>query len=72
MHPVYTIGYSNHELETFIGLLRANHITAVVDVRSQPNSRLPQVNPEPLRAALRRHGIMLQAGSRSDRTLGRL
>jgi len=57
MNPVYTIGYSNHELGTFIGLLRANHITAVADVRSQPNSRLPHFNQGPLRDALRQHGI---------------
>jgi hypothetical protein len=45
---VYTIGHSNHELETFIQLLRQFGVTAVVDVRSHPYSRLDHFNREAL------------------------
>jgi len=36
---VFTIGHSDHDMETFIGLLHQHDITLVVDVRSQPYSR---------------------------------
>src|SRR5919201_5780422 len=35
---LYTIGHSNHALDTFIGLLEAHAIQVLVDVRSQPYS----------------------------------
>jgi len=31
---VYTIGHSNHPLESFLGLLRQQGIRALIDVRS--------------------------------------
>jgi uncharacterized protein (DUF488 family) len=55
---LYTVGHSNHSIEKFIGLLTANGITAVADVRSRPFSRRhPQFNKERLASALTQHGI---------------
>ena len=36
---VYTIGHSNHTWDTFVELLRAHEVKALVDVRSKPVSR---------------------------------
>jgi uncharacterized protein (DUF488 family) len=36
---IFTIGHSNHSLETFMGLLKAHHIDVLVDIRSNPFSR---------------------------------
>lgn len=56
--PVYTIGHSNHEVTTFIGLLRQHEITALGDVRSQPYSRyVPQYSREALKIALSKAGL---------------
>lgn len=55
---LFTIGHSNHPLETAISLLQKHGITAVADVRSHPYSRfLPHFNREALKEALRREGI---------------
>ena len=55
---VFTIGHSTHPIATFIALLRAHQIEALVDVRSFPGSRRnPQFNQPALRAALRAAGI---------------
>jgi uncharacterized protein (DUF488 family) len=55
---IYTVGHSNHPVETFMRLLVDNGITAVADVRSQPFSRrCPQFNKERLAASLTQHGI---------------
>jgi uncharacterized protein (DUF488 family) len=54
---IWTIGHSNHTLEHFAKLLRAEGIEVVVDVRSYPYSRIaPHFNREELDAALRRSG----------------
>jgi uncharacterized protein (DUF488 family) len=69
---IYTVGHSNHPVEKFIGLLTANGITAVADVRSRPFSRRhPQFNKERLAAALAQHGIAYvflgkELGARSE------
>jgi uncharacterized protein (DUF488 family) len=69
---LYTVGHSNHSIEKFIGLLTANGITAVADVRSRPFSRRhPQFNKERLAAALTQHGIAYvflgkELGARSE------
>ena len=56
--PVYTIGHSNHPIERFLDLLRAQDVTALADVRSSPWSRhAPQFNRETLKAALEPPGI---------------
>lgn len=72
MATLYTVGHSNHSIETFIGLLAANGITAIADVRSHPFSRrCPQFNRERLASALAQHGIAYvflgkELGARSE------
>lgn len=58
MHRIYTIGHSNHELETFIQLLKRHGITALCDVRSAPYSKYaPQFNYETIGQQLKKAGI---------------
>lgn len=53
-----TIGHSNHSLETFIALLEANGVLALVDVRSAPASRYnPHFNKANLERVLPARGI---------------
>jgi uncharacterized protein (DUF488 family) len=55
---VFTVGHSTRTLPEFIEILRAHHISLVVDVRSAPRSRHnPQFNKETLPAALKAEGI---------------
>lgn len=55
---IFTVGHSTHSIEKFIGLLKQHQITALVDVRSSPYSRMnPQFNREPLKEALRESGV---------------
>ena len=55
--PIFTVGHSTHELESFIRLLRGHRITALADVRSRPFSRIPHFNREILATVLKTHGI---------------
>jgi uncharacterized protein (DUF488 family) len=58
LEPVLTVGHSNLEIGTFLGLLAALSVHEVVDVRSQPYSRyVPQFNREQLEQALDGLGI---------------
>jgi len=59
MKPIIlTVGHSNHTLEHFLQILRANQVTAVADIRSQPYSgHAPQFNREALKSSLERSGI---------------
>jgi uncharacterized protein (DUF488 family) len=58
VREILTIGHSNHSLERFVKLLRANGVTAVADVRSSPFSRHnPQFNKDALQGALKDAGI---------------
>ncbi|MBT5781522.1 MAG: DUF488 family protein, partial [Rhodospirillaceae bacterium] len=42
---LHTIGHSNHDIGAFVGLLMAQQIETVIDVRSWPASRrLPHFN----------------------------
>ncbi|HEY0802790.1 MAG TPA: DUF488 domain-containing protein [Steroidobacteraceae bacterium] len=72
MVTLYTIGHSNHPIDKFVGLLTANGITAIADVRSRPFSRRhPQFNKDRLAATLAQHGIAYvfvgkELGARSD------
>ena len=53
MSVIYTIGHSNHEPEYFVELLERHSVSAVVDVRSRPYSRMnPQFNRENLKRLL--------------------
>lgn len=55
---VLTIGHSNHELGHFLQLLRANQVTAVADIRSEPYSGYnPQFGREALKSSLETAGI---------------
>ncbi len=55
---IYTIGHSNIEIGTFLGLLREHEIDLLADVRSQPHSRYsPHFNRESLQRALAQHDI---------------
>jgi uncharacterized protein (DUF488 family) len=50
---VWTIGHSRHELVAFLELLKDNEISALVDVRTIPMSRMaPQFNEGSLKKAL--------------------
>jgi uncharacterized protein (DUF488 family) len=67
---IYTIGHSNHTIESFIALLRRHAIEVLVDVRSQPYSRyVLHFNREPLAHALREQGFTYE--HRGDRLGGR-
>src|SRR5438270_1730219 len=56
---LYTIGHSNHPLDTFIGLLEAHAIQVLVDVRSQPYSKYtPHFESRPLKAAVTSREIL--------------
>jgi uncharacterized protein (DUF488 family) len=72
MKSVLTLGHSNHSLPRVIELLRAQAVTAVADVRSQPYSRLhPEFNREPLADSLKQHGLVYvfigrELGGRSE------
>jgi uncharacterized protein (DUF488 family) len=55
---IYTIGHSNHAIDTFNALASGAGITAIADVRSVPYSRRnPQFNRETLAAALKTAGM---------------
>ncbi len=55
---IFTIGHSTRVLDDFLGLLKANGIQEVVDVRTVPRSRFnPQYNIETLPAGLEKAGI---------------
>jgi uncharacterized protein (DUF488 family) len=55
---IYTIGHSTREIEDFLGLLEANEVCRLVDVRTIPRSRHnPQFNRETLPRVLERSGI---------------
>jgi len=55
---VYTIGHSIHSLEKLIGLLNANRIEVVVDIRSEPYSRkVPHFNKDNLEKEIKKSGL---------------
>lgn len=55
---LFTIGHSNHPIETFLSLLGRHGIECLADVRSKPYSRFnPQFRKQPLANALAERGI---------------
>jgi uncharacterized protein (DUF488 family) len=55
---LFTIGHSNHPIDTFIGLLDPHRVATLIDVRSYPLSRRwPQFNQVDLQASLQCAGI---------------
>ncbi len=56
--PIYTVGYGNRSIETFVELLHRYQIEYLVDVRSQPYSQYnQQFSKEPLEKHLSLHAI---------------
>jgi uncharacterized protein (DUF488 family) len=56
--PIFTIGYGDRSIESFIELLRSHDLAFLIDVRSAPYSRYkPEFSREPLENALRGSGI---------------
>jgi len=50
---IYTIGHSNHSIETFLDLLKQHTIEVLIDTRSFPFSRYsPHFNKDSLKASL--------------------
>lgn len=73
MNPMlYTIGHSNHDIATFIGLLKQHGVSALCDVRSHPYSRfVPQYSRDALKVAIANSGITYvflgkELGARSE------
>jgi uncharacterized protein (DUF488 family) len=61
LHSLFTIGHSNLEASTFLGILIRHEIKMVCDVRSRPGSfRFPQFNREPLMTQLASAKIIYQ------------
>lgn len=55
---ICTIGHSTHPLDVFIGMLKKNGVTHILDVRSVPRSRKnPQFDKATLPESLRAAGI---------------
>jgi len=58
MTTLWTIGHSNHPIEKFVGLLNAQGIGSIADVRRFPGSRRhPQFGADQLRESLATAGI---------------
>lgn len=58
MIPIYTIGYGNRPIDTFIDILKRYDITFLVDIRSQPYSRYhPDYSKDALEKHLKQHSI---------------
>jgi uncharacterized protein (DUF488 family) len=58
MPILYTLGHSNHDLDTFLGLLAQHGVDVLVDVRTVPYSRRhPQFRKHDLEGACREAGI---------------
>lgn len=57
-HPLFTIGYSDLSMDSFVNLLKEHMIEAVADVRSSPYSKFyPVFNQGSLKEILKRHRI---------------
>ncbi len=69
---LYTIGHSNHDIATFIDLLKQHGVSALCDVRSHSYSRFaPQYSRDALKAAIAYSGIAYvflgkELGARSE------
>jgi uncharacterized protein (DUF488 family) len=58
MPQLFTIGHSNHALETFLALLQRHEVGCIADVRSHPFSGYsPHFDAPNLKTALREAGI---------------
>jgi uncharacterized protein (DUF488 family) len=58
MRAIFTVGHSTRPIEEFVGLLRANGVEQLIDIRTVPKSRRnPQFNRDALPEPLERVGI---------------
>lgn len=58
---IFTVGHSNHAIETFLAKLGEHKITHLVDCRSKPYSRFsPQFNQRMLEQACKDYGVVYQ------------
>ena len=58
MNELFTIGYSPHTLDSFLGILKKYQISALADVRSSPFSKFkPEFNKDSLKVFLKEHEI---------------
>src|SRR5579863_1238711 len=58
MSNFYTVGHSNHAIETWLALVRQHLIEVVVDTRSSPYSKyVPQFDKELVQRSLEDSGI---------------
>ena len=58
MPTLYTLGHSNHDLDTFMRLLRRHGVDVLVDVRTVPYSRRhPQFRKRDLEGACKEAGV---------------
>jgi uncharacterized protein (DUF488 family) len=57
LKTIYSVGHSSHDWSTFTNLLDAAGIGVVIDVRSNPASRLPHFNRTALKERLNAAGI---------------
>ena len=56
---VFTIGHSTHDIDYFIGLLKKYKVDCIIDVRSQPYSRIaPRFNKDSLSSDLKIRKIL--------------
>jgi uncharacterized protein (DUF488 family) len=57
-NKIFTIGHSTHQIDTFLQILKKNHINVVIDVRSIPYSRFAnQYNKDNLKSFLKSNDI---------------
>lgn len=55
---IYTIGYAQRAIESFVETLKKNNVNALADVRSLPYSRMfPEYNADHLSETLKKNGI---------------
>jgi uncharacterized protein (DUF488 family) len=58
MSSFFTLGHSNHEVDTWLALVRQHEIEVVVDIRSSPYSKyVPQFDRELMQRSLEKAGI---------------
>lgn len=58
MNPLFTIGYSSYDVDSFIKVLKENKINAIADVRSSPHSKYkPEFDKDLIKSTLKRNGI---------------
>ncbi len=58
MSSFFTLGHSNHEIETWLSLVRQHGIEVVVDTRSSPYSKyVPQFDRELMQRSLEAAGV---------------